>query len=246
MNEKVLIVGATSTIAEAVARLFAARGDTLFLLARDKARVEAVAQDLRVRGAGDASAALLDVFDLGAHAMAIDNACAALGGLDIALIAHGTLADQARCDVDVEYRLREFAVNGTATIALSALIAQKLETQGRGTLAVISSVAGDRGRASNYLYGSAKAAVSAYLSGLRQRVNATDVNVLTIKPGFVDTPMTMGFKRSALWANPEQIARGIVRAIDRRRSVVYLPWFWRPIMFVIRMIPESVFRRIKL
>jgi len=137
-------------------------------------------------------------------------------------------------------------VNGTATIALAGLIARKLEAQGHGTLAVISSVAGDRGRASNYLYGSAKAAVSTYLSGLRQRLHGRGIGLVTIKPGFVDTPMTAAFTKGPLWASPERIAHGIVHAIDERRAVVYLPWFWRGIMAMIRCVPEFVFQRIKL
>src|SRR6185437_9083593 len=155
-----------------------------------------------------------------AHAGAIDRAFDTLGGADVTLIAHGTLPDQSRCDADADYALREFAVNGTSTIALATRIVQKLDAQGSGTLAVISSVAGDRGRASNYLYGSAKGAVSTYLSGLRQRLNARGVNVLTIKPGFVDTPMTAAFKKGLLWAKPDQVAHGIVGASDHRRSVV--------------------------
>lgn len=245
-REKVLIVGANSAIAEAAARLYAARGGALYLLARNVPRVQVIAEDLRVRGATLVHASALDVADFAAQADAIERACAALGGLDVALIAHGTLPDQPRCGSDTDHAMREFTVNGTATISLASRIAQKLEVQGSGTLAVISSVAGDRGRASNYLYGSAKAAVSVYLSGLRQRLDARGVNVLTIKPGFVDTPMTAAFRKGALWTKPETIARGIVRAIDMRRSVVYLPWFWRPIMLVIRCIPESLFRRIKL
>ncbi len=245
-GKRILIVGATSAIAEATARLFAARGDALYLLARDRARAHAIAQDLKVRGATTVHSAELDVADFSAHARAIERAFAAMDGLDIALIAHGTLPNQARCDMDIDYALREFAVNGTSTIALSNLIAQKLQAQGHGMLAVISSVAGDRGRAGNYLYGAAKAAVSTYLSGLRQRLNKQGVNVLTIKPGFVDTPMTAQFKKGALWATPEAVARGIMRAMDRRRSVAYLPPFWWVIMAVIRAVPEFVFRRMKL
>lgn len=243
---RVLIIGATSAIAEAVARICAQRHAGLYLLARDADRVQAIAQDLMVRGAASVATGVLDVSDFAAHADAIDHAWSGLGGASIVLIAHGTLPDQRRCDGDIDLALREFTVNATATIALANHIARKLEAQGSGTLAVISSVAGDRGRASNYLYGAAKAAVSAYLSGLRQRLRASGVDVLTIKPGFVDTPMTAAFKKGALWATPEQIARGIVRAVDRRRAVVYLPWFWRPVMAIIRTIPETVFRRIKL
>lgn len=247
MNAKrILIIGATSTIAEAFARIAAADSASLYLLARDLTRAQAIAQDLALRGAASVAAAQLDVTDTTAHAGVLDAAWTALGGVDIALVAHGTLPDQARCNADTDYALREFEVNATATIALAMRVANKLQAQGGGTLAVISSVAGDRGRASNALYGSAKAAVSACLSGLRQRLHASGVNVLTIKPGFVDTPMTADFRKGLLWAKPEQVARGIMRAIQRRRSVVYLPWFWRPIMFVIRCLPEPLFRRVKL
>jgi short-subunit dehydrogenase len=245
-GQAILIIGATSAIAEAAARQWAARGDTLYLLARNQARVQTVAEDLRVRGAAAAETALLDVADFDAHASAIARAIETLGRIDVVLIAHGTLPDQARCQTDVSYAVREFTTNGTATIALAALVARQLVAQGHGTLAVISSVAGDRGRASNYLYGAAKAAVSAYLSGLRQHFNSHGINVLTIKPGFVDTPMTAPFEKGLLWAKPEQVARGIVRAIDKRRAVVYLPWFWAAIMAVIRGIPEFVFRRVRL
>lgn len=247
MNAKrVLIIGATSAIAEACARIAAADSAALYLLARDLPRAQAIAQDLALRGAASVAAAQLDVTDTAAHAAVLDAAWTALGGVDIVLVAHGTLPDQARCNADTDYALREFEVNATATIALANRIANKLEAQGGGTLAVISSVAGDRGRTSNALYGSAKAAVSTFLSGLRQRLHANGVNVLTLKPGFVDTPMTASFRKGLLWAKPERVARGIMRAIQRRRSVVYLPWFWRPIMAVIRCLPEPLFRRVKL
>jgi len=241
---RVLIIGATSAIAEAVARRYAAQGAALFLVARRQPQLTAIADDLRVRGAGFVATHCLDVTDFSGHAAMLDAAWSALGQVDVTLIAHGTLPEQAACDASVETAMREFATNGTATIALCLQLAQRL--QGNATLAVISSVAGDRGRASNYLYGSAKASVSAFLSGLRQRLNATGVNVLTIKPGFVDTPMTRDFRKGPLWASPETVASGIVRAIERRRSVVYLPWFWRGIMMVIKSIPEPVFRRIRL
>lgn len=244
-EQHILVVGATSAIAEAALRVWAMRGCALYLLARDAARAEAIAADLRMRGAAAVHSGALDVTDFAAHEHAIGSAWTSLGYVDAVLIAHGTLPDQARCETDGDYAVREFAVNGTATIALAGLIAQKLEKQGHGTLAVISSVAGDRGRASNYLYGSAKAAVDTYLSGLRQRLHGQGISVITLKPGFVDTPMTAAFKKGVLWATPERIARGIVRAIDRRRAVVYLPWFWRGIMAVIRCIPEFVFQRVK-
>ncbi|OEZ01747.1 MULTISPECIES: SDR family oxidoreductase [Stenotrophomonas] len=242
--QKILIIGATSAIAEAVARVYATRAAAVFLVARNATRLDTIAADLRVRGARQVDAAALDVNDIDAHAAVLDTAWATMGGIDTVLIAHGTLPDQAACDASVDVSLREFSTNGTSTIALAAALAQRLEAG--STLAVISSVAGDRGRASNYLYGSAKAAVSTYLSGLGQRLRKQGINVLTIKPGFVDTPMTQAFKKGALWATPDRVARGIVRASDRRRAVAYLPGFWWAIMMVIKNIPEFVFRRISL
>lgn len=242
--QRVLIIGATSAIAEATARLFASRNASMFLVARNMDRLSAIAADLRVRGAKSVEPYYLDVDDIGAHRAMLDTAWNVLGGVDIALIAHGTLPNQELCDESVDKAMKEFATNGTSTIALSLALAQRLAPQ--STLAVISSVAGDRGRATNFLYGSAKAAVSTYLSGLRQKLHRSGVNVLTIKPGFVDTPMTKDFKKSGLWARPATIASGIVSAIDRRRSEIYLPSFWYLVMTIIRHLPEFIFRRLKL
>ena len=243
---RIVIVGASSAIAEATARCYAARGARLFLIARQLQRLEDMASDLKVRGAADVAFATLDVNQLDAHADVLAQAWTRLGEVDAMLIAHGTLPDQNACEASAELAVKEFNTNGTSTIALMTVAANRFEVQRHGTLAVISSVAGDRGRQSNYLYGSAKAAVTAFTSGLRQRLAKVNVNVLTIKPGFVDTPMTRDFKKSALWAKPEGIARGIVRATDRGRSVIYLPWFWLPIMLIIRHVPEFVFKRVKL
>jgi short-subunit dehydrogenase len=244
---KILIVGATSAIAEATARIFAARGDALFLVARHADRLRAIAADLDLRGTSRVATATLDVADFSSHQAVIDAAERELGGLDIVLIAHGTLPDQGECEKSVDRLRREFDVNALATMSLLTLTANTFEQRRAGILAVISSVAGDRGRQSNYVYGAAKAAVSVFLCGLRQRLAKSDVAVLTIKPGFVDTPMTAAIaNKGALWAKPDQIGAGIARAIDRRCDIVYLPWFWRPIMWVIRHIPLGVFKRIKL
>lgn len=244
--QRVLIIGATSAIAEAVARIYASEGARLYLLARNTHRLDAMATDLAIRGAVDVQHAQFDVTDDTAIDGTVDAAWTALGGVDVVLMAHGTLPDQLACDSSRDVAVREFSTNATATIALLIPIAARMEASGRGTIAVISSVAGDRGRASNYLYGAAKAAVSTYLSGLRQRLNRKGINVLTIKPGFVDTPMTASFRKGALWATPGQVAQGIVNAITKRKSVAYTPAFWALIMYVIRSIPEFVFRRLKL
>ena len=146
--------------------------------------------------------------------------------------------------VSVDQTLKEINTNGLSVIALATLLGEKLAGQGSGSLAVISSVAGDRGRQSNYVYGAAKGMVSLFLQGLRNRVAKQGIQVLTIKPGFVDTPMTAAFSKGALWAKPDDIARGIVRAVDRKSDEVYLPGFWWVIMTIIRHIPERRFKKL--
>lgn len=242
----VLIVGATSAIAEATARRYAARGARLYLLGRDSERLAMIARDLEVRGAAAVSTAVLDVtHDFDADTL-VAAAQAALQGIDVVLLAHGALPDQRACEQHVSQLRAAFEVNTLSTLALLTPLATLLQAQGGGTLAVLSSVAGDRGRQSNYVYGASKAALDAFLSGLRNRLARHGVQVLTIKPGFVDTPMTAGFKKGPLWASPDIIADGIVQAIDAKRDVVYLPWFWRFIMLVICGIPERLFKRLSL
>lgn len=242
----ILIIGATSAIAEHCARLWAGRGAVLGLVGRDAPRLEVMASDLQVRGAARVHSMTADLNDIEHHDTWLQQAFQALGPIDTVLIAHGTLSDQAACQDSVALTLAEMQTNALSTIALLTLLGNRLEQQGYGTLAVISSVAGDRGRASNYVYGSAKAMVTAFTSGLRQRLAKRGVNVLTIKPGFVDTPMTAAFKKGVLWAQPSSVATLIVKAIEQQKSVVYVPGFWRLIMAVIQHIPEFIFKRIKL
>jgi short-subunit dehydrogenase len=241
--KRVLILGATSAIAEACARELASGGAQLFLAARSADRLEALQKDLTARGAGRVFTAGFRADDTGSFQALLDEAWNSLGGIDIALIAFGTLSNQERCSIDMEELVREFQTNATSTVVLCEQIAGRMQKQGSGTLAVISSVAGDRGRASNYAYGAAKAAVTTFTSGLRQRLHGTGVNVLTIKPGFVDTPMTAQFPKGGLWATPAKVAHDILRAVERRRSVLYTPWFWWLIMTVIRVLPERIFLR---
>jgi decaprenylphospho-beta-D-erythro-pentofuranosid-2-ulose 2-reductase len=244
--KKILVVGAGSAIAEATARLFAQRGDAVFLVGRKADVLESMCADLKVRGANAVGMHVMDANDFGAHESMLNDAETSLGGLDTVLLAHGTLSDQKACESSVELTLRELNTNGLSFVALLTRVAARFEQRKAGTIVVISSVAGDRGRQSNYVYGSAKALVTTFTSGLRQRLYAAGVTVITIKPGFVDTPMTAAFPKGALWAKPQQIATGIVSAVDRSASVLYLPGFWRLIMLVIRSIPETVFRRLKL
>lgn len=244
--QRILIIGATSAIAEATARLYAERGARLHLVARNVDRLKDIETDLRVRGASEVTSSLLDVNDLARHTQVLENAWVQLDQVDVVLVAHGTLPNQKACEHSVELAMAEFGTNATSTIALLTLIANRMEGAGRGCITVISSVAGDRGRASNYLYGAAKSAVSTFLDGLRQRLDKHGVAVVTIKPGFVDTPMTREFRKGALWATPGTIAEGIVRASDKGLAVVYLPWFWLGIMTIIRCIPAFIFKRLRL
>lgn len=245
--KRVLIIGATSAIAHAAARLWAAQGAALFLVGRNAVRLEANAADLKVRGAVQVATHVMNATDDAAHAPLLAAALAALGGIDIALIAHGTLPDQRACELDLALLRAEIETSGVSVCLLAQLLGNHFAARGGGTLAVIGSVAGDRGRQSNYVYGAAKGLVARFLEGLRNRLAKSGVQVLTIKPGFVDTPMTAEFeKKGLLWAQPEAIAAGILRAIDKGRDVVYLPWFWRFIMLVIRHIPERVFKRLSL
>ena len=244
--KRVLIIGATSAIAEHCARIWASKGDAMHLVARNEQHVQTIASDLTVRGASEVTTYCLDLNNVDRHEELLSAATDALGSVDIVLIAHGTLSNQKTCELSVEETLKEIQTNAISTISLLTLIANKFEAKKSGTICVISSVAGDRGRASNYVYGSAKAMVTAFTSGLRQRLYKSNVSVVTVKPGFVDTPMTIGFKKGLLWAKPTKVAALIVKAIDHKKVEVYVPSFWRLIMVTIRNIPNTIFLKVKL
>jgi short-subunit dehydrogenase len=244
-SSRVLIVGATSAIATEAAKAFANRGARLFLTGRDLAKLGAVADDLRVRGASQVETTVLDVVDVARHSVAVDEAMTCWGGLDIVLIAHGTLPDQGRCQASAADALRALEVNFTATAALLTVVANRFESQRRGCIAVITSVAGDRGRRSNYVYGAAKGGLHVFLQGLRSRLYPAGVTVVEIKPGLVDTPMTAHLVKHALFASPRRVGDAVHRAILKGRDIAYVPWFWRFVMFGVRLLPERVFKRLK-
>ena len=244
--KKILIIGATSAIAEHCARIWAKRGDTLYLVARNEERLKTIATDLKIRGATQVLSYPIDLNDLDAHAAMLDLADSAMDGIDTVLIAHGTLSNQKVCEQSVEETLSEIKTNALSTICLLTRIANLFEMKQAGVIAVISSVAGDRGRASNYVYGSTKAMITVFTSGLRQRLYKSNVAVVTIKPGFVDTPMTASLEKGLLWAKPNVVAEKIMQAIDQRKDEIYVPAFWWVIMKMIKVIPNSVFRKLRL
>ena len=242
--KRVLIIGATSAIAEECARIWAAKGYTIHLVARNEQHVQTIAADLKVRGAYKVTTYCADLNVMNRHEELLNVACEALGNIEVVLIAHGTLSNQKNCEHSVKETLAEIQTNALSTISLLTLIANRFEAKRNGTICVISSVAGDRGRASNYVYGSAKAMITAFTSGLRQRLNKSNVAVVTIKPGFVDSPMTKEFKKGLLWTNPDVVAKAIVGAIQNKKAEIYVPLFWRLVICMIKVIPNRIFKRI--
>jgi len=224
-------------------RLLAPAGTSFFIAARNRAHLEAVAQDLATRGAKVVVIEVADLDDTAAHEGMLERAAASLGGLDAALIAHGVLGDQAAGEADFAAAVASLRTNFLSAASLATWLANFFVSQRRGTIAVISSVAGDRGRKSNYIYGSAKAGLNAFLDGLRNRVDREGVQVLTIRPGFVATPMTAHLPQGPLFVTPDVVARDMQNAIAGRRDVLYTPWFWRWIMAAVRAVPEWKFKR---
>ncbi len=244
--QKILVLGATSGIAEATCRLWAARGAHLFLVGRSPAKLDVVAADLRTRGATTVFTAVADLDDTSRHAELLTHAVNSLQGLDVAYLAHGVLGDQKQAEGDFTVADSILHTNLAAPVSLLTWLANFCVERRSGVLAVLSSVAGDRGRKSNYVYGASKAGLSAFLSGLRNRVDREGVTVLTIKPGPVRTPMTVNMPGSNKFADPNAVARAIVKAVDNRQDTLYVPGKWAPIMWVIRHVPERVFKKTNL
>ncbi|HEX8694942.1 MAG TPA: SDR family oxidoreductase [Longimicrobium sp.] len=243
----VLVVGATSGVARALAAELARGGRPLVLAARDVDEARAVALDVALRFGVRARAVELDALAFDTHPRVLGDVLREEGhALEGAVIAVGYLGDQERAKTDFAEARLVLDTNLTACVSLLTVLAGHFERRGGGFLAVVSSVAGERGRQSNYVYGAAKGGLTVYLQGLRNRLHPAGVRVVTVVPGFVDTRMTFGKPGTFLVAPPEKVARGIRRAVEGGRDVVYLPGFWRPVMFAIRSIPEWLFKRMKL
>ena len=238
--QRVLILGATSAIAAEVALIHAARGDRLHLVGRNPSKLADVAR--RCPGGPDITTATADFSALDRNDSVVREAIGVLGGLDVALVAHGELGDQLASERSFAEADQILRTNFTSVVSLLIPLANYMEAQKKGKLGVITSVAGDRGRPRNYTYGSAKGALNVFLQGMRTRLYPAGVSVTTLKVGPVDTPMTRDHKKHALFGKPSSVARDIVAAIDAGRGEAYVPSFWRAIMPIVKNTPERIFQ----
>lgn len=246
MSGRALILGARSAIAAALAQRLAGDGWDLVLAARDCRRLEPVAADLRLRRQRQVHLLEFDALDLASHAGLADRVRAAAGPFDLVVCVFGYAGDPDAARRDTGEMTATLGTNFTAAAVCLGHLANDLEERREGGLIAVSSVAGDRGRQSNYVYGASKGGLNVFLQGLRNRLAPAGVHVMTVKPGFVDTPMTEGREGLFLVASPERVAGDVLRAWKRRRNVVYTPWFWRWIMLLIRLVPEGLFKRLRL
>jgi decaprenylphospho-beta-D-erythro-pentofuranosid-2-ulose 2-reductase len=247
---RVIILGATSAIAEATARLYAQEKASLLLAGRNADRLNQISADLLARGAATAPVQARDLGQTGVAVEALDEMITTLGGVDHILIFYGILGDQPRAETDQDHAADILRVNFTSAAEWCMASAARLEAQGRGSLVVIGSVAGDRGRQSNYVYGAAKAGLATLVQGIAHRMALRapkGARAVVVKPGFVDTPMTAGLKKGGpLWAQPEAIAAVVRKAADKGGPIVYAPWFWRFILLIIRLVPAPIFHKVRL
>ena len=247
-GERAVILGALSAIAEETARLLAAEGARLCLVARNAERLQALAADLRLRGAAQVETAAHDLAEADDAPAKLAEWAGALGGLDEVYVFYGALGDQARSERDPAAAREAIDVNFTSQALWSLAAANMLEAQGAGALVMVSSVAGDRGRMSNYVYGAAKGGMSILGQGIAHRLaQAGGARATVVKLGFVRTPMTAGMNRSGpLWADASTAARAVREAARKGGPVIYAPWFWRLILLAIRLTPAAIFHKTRL
>jgi decaprenylphospho-beta-D-erythro-pentofuranosid-2-ulose 2-reductase len=245
MTKNIVIFGATSAIAHAVAREYAQKKANFILVGRSEDKLNSIKNDLVSYGAESASTMVQDLNDCTTHPGILEQSQKKLGKIDLVFIAHGILGNQDTAEKIWSEAKAIIDANYTSQVSLGLAAGEILKTQKSGTIAIVGSVAGDRGRQSNFIYGSAKAGIHAFCSGLRNRLYPFGVNVLTIKPGIINTPMTANLKRGLIWAEPSSIAPVILNAIEARKSMIYTPWFWKWIMLIIKSIPESIFVKLK-
>ncbi|MFT3722003.1 MAG: SDR family NAD(P)-dependent oxidoreductase [Hyphomonadaceae bacterium] len=247
-SNRVVILGALSAVAMATARLYAKEGAALLLAARNAERLKALADDLKARGAVQVETAAMDLEAAASDATRhLADWKGRLGGLDHVHVIYGYLGTQEKASTDPSELARITSSNYSTAVQWCEAAGNILRAQKHGSVVAVSSVAGDRGRQSNYAYGAAKGGLALYMQGLAHSLAPTGARAVVVKPGFIDTPMTDGMKKGgALWASPDQIGRIIRRAADRGGPIQYAPGIWRMIMMVIRSVPSFVFHKTKL
>ena len=243
----VLVLGANAGIGRALAAEFASHRYGLILAGRDLEELQALAADLNLRHNVSTRAERVDVLNF----EALESSLAACIGPDAdslegVVLCTGYLGDAEAARKDWKEARRILDTNFTGSALALNILANHFEQKRRGFICALSSVAGDRGRQSNYVYGASKGGLTTYLQGLRNRLYHSGVQVITVKPGFVDTRMVFGKGKLPLVATPEAVARDIYRAVRTRRNLVYVPWFWKFIMLMVGSIPEGVFKRLKM
>ncbi len=243
--KNILIIGATSSIAKNCAKIWANEKNNFYLTGRNKIKLNQVVSELKEQGNQVVMSKAIDLNKINNYSIFINEIISEFKKIDIVLIAHGSLGDQKESELNLDKMMEEINTNALSTISLLTILANYFEKQKNGSIAVISSVAGEKGRAQNYVYGSSKAMVTTFLSGLRQRLNDKNVAVITIKLGMVDTPMTKQFKKGFLWSKPDKVAKKIVTAIKNNNEEVYIPKFWWLIVSFIKLLPNKIFKKIK-
>ncbi|MFN3781539.1 MAG: SDR family NAD(P)-dependent oxidoreductase [Candidatus Kapaibacteriota bacterium] len=243
--KKILVLGGYSGIAQAVLEILAKEDTTLYLVGRSQEKLNIVQEHLQSIGNSTIFTKSLDLNNLETHKRLLEESIQQMKGLDILFVCYGILPDQKELEQNPPNVVENYYTNAISTIHFVSLATNYFEEKNNGTIAVVTSVAGDRGRKSNYFYGSAKSCLDTFLEGLRHRLFKTNVKVITIKPGVVDTPMTQNIQKKSLVAKPEKVAREIVDAINNNKEVVYTPWYWRYIMAIIKILPRSVFYRLE-
>lgn len=246
MKKSVLILGGSSSIARAIAENLAQQGYPLFLAGREEEELERLTQDLKLRYRIEVRRGFFDAEAYTEHEGFFQHVIQQCNGIEGIVVAFGEMGNPEESKHDFSEALKIINRNYIGACSILTYCADYLEMEKRGFIIGISSVAGDRGRQSNYIYGSAKGAFSLFLQGLRNRLYKSQVHVLTVKPGFVDTAMTFGVPGLFLVASPKYVGRKIVKALNRGRNAIYVPWFWFFIMGIIKSIPENIFKRLKL
>src|SRR3989338_6249965 len=247
MRKNVLITGGGSAIAQQEAIIWANRGYSIFVVDKEEKKAQAVANDLRVKGAKAVWSLGIDLTDIEAIGIMQEKVQNKMGHVDILLVAQGYLGEQKLAESSTDEAEKKITTNFTGAAVIMELGAKGMAERKQGVIVAISSVAGDRGRKTIYAYGAAKGALAIWAAGMRHRLAGQGVVVVTVKPGYVITPMTAAIEQKGMmWATPEKVAGDIIRAVDKRKTVIYTPWFWRWIMLVIVCIPNRLLNKLSI